>query len=66
MIKVKGHSDLRRNLDSNSIVNVDIDSYEKYRRLTQKNMDYEKRISHIEDKLDNLTNMMSDLLNKIK
>jgi hypothetical protein len=66
MIKVKGHSDLRRNPDSNSIINVDIDSYEKYRRLTKKNIDYEKRIGAIEDKLDNLTNMMSDLLNKIK
>jgi len=65
MIKVKGHSDLRRNPDSNSIVNVDMDSYEKYRRLTQKNLDYEKRIGAIEDKLDNLTNMLSDLLNKI-
>ena len=42
-----------------------MDSYEKYRRLTQKNLDYEKRIGAIEDKLDNLTNMLSDLLNKI-
>lgn len=66
MIKVKGHSELRRNLDSNSIVNVDIDSYEQHRRLTKKNVEYENRMNVIEEKIDSLTNLLSDLLNKIK
>ena len=33
MMKVKGHPHLRRDLDSNSIVNVDFESYQNHKLL---------------------------------
>lgn len=64
MIKVNGHSSLRRDLNSNSIINVDVESYDKYRHLIEKENNQEERISKLEKKLDTMIDLLGDLLNK--
>jgi len=64
MIKVKGYPHLRRDLDSNSIVNVDFESYQNHKLLVEKTKEQDKKIKSIENKLDNITNLLEDLLNK--
>tara|TARA_S200002703_G_scaffold32349_2_gene28219 strand:- start:311 stop:511 length:201 start_codon:yes stop_codon:yes gene_type:complete len=64
MMKVKGHPHLRRDLDSNSIVNVDFESYQNHKLLVEKTKEQDKKIKSIENKLDNITNLLEDLLNK--
>ncbi|NDB56270.1 hypothetical protein EB169_10650 [archaeon] len=64
MIKVKGHPHLRRDLDSNSIINVDFESYQNHKLLVKKSEEQDKKIKSIENKLDNITNLLEDLLNK--
>lgn len=61
MIKVKGHSNYRRDLNNNSIVNTDMTSYNEYKMRLKRVEDQEKRISNIEEKLDTI---MEILLNK--
>ncbi len=63
-MKVKGHPHLRRDLDSNSIVNVDFESYQNHKLLVEKTKEQDKKIKSIENKLDNITNLLEDLLNK--
>tara|TARA_B100001939_G_scaffold347407_1_gene368938 strand:- start:1449 stop:1649 length:201 start_codon:yes stop_codon:yes gene_type:complete len=64
MIKIKGHSGLRRDLNSNSVINVDIESYNKHKNLIEKQNNQEQRISKLEKKLDTVIDLLSDLLNK--
>lgn len=64
MIKVEGHSNLRRDPSSNSIVNVDIEAYKRYQAELKRIKSQEERIQKLEDKLDNITNLLTDLLNK--
>ena len=64
MIKVNGHSGLRRDPNSNSIINVDSESYHKHRHNIEKNNNQEQRISKLEKKLDTVIDLLSDLLNK--
>ena len=64
MIKVKGYPHLRRDLDSNSIVNVDFESYQNHKLLVEKTKEQDKKIKSIENKLDNITNLLENLLNK--
>lgn len=64
MIKISGHSGLRRDLNSNSIVNVDIESYNKHRRLIEKQNDQESKILELEKKIDTVIDLLGDLLNK--
>ena len=66
MIKVEGHSNLRRDPSSNSIINVDIEAYKRHQTELMRVKSQEKRIQKLEDKLDNITNLLTDLLNKNK
>ena len=52
MIKIKGHSGLKRDLNSNSIINVDIESYNKHKNLIEKQNNQERRILELEKKLN--------------
>jgi hypothetical protein len=64
MIKVEGHSNLRRDPKSNSIVNVDMEAFKNYQMQVNKIKNQEKRIDKLEEKLDKITDLLSDLLNK--
>ena len=64
MIKVEGHSNLRRDPNTGAIVNIDIESHKKYLEKIKRSEDQEKRIQILENKLDNITDLLTDLLNK--
>lgn len=64
MIKIKGHSGLRRDLNSNSVINVDIESYNKHKNLIEKQNNQERRILELEKKLNTAIDLLNDLLNK--
>lgn len=64
MIKVKGHTELRRDPNTGSIVNIDMESYKKYQEKVQRYQEHEKRIDKLEDKIDTITELLTDLLNK--
>tara|TARA_X000000950_G_C13797530_1_gene612056 strand:+ start:192 stop:392 length:201 start_codon:yes stop_codon:yes gene_type:complete len=64
MIKIKGHSGLKRDLNSNSIINVDIESYNKHKNLIEKQNNQERRILELEKKLNTAIDLLNDLLNK--
>ena len=51
MIKVEGHSNLRRDPSSNSIINVDMEAYKRHQTELMRVKSQEKRIRKLEDKL---------------
>lgn len=58
MIKVEGHSNFRRNPKNNSIVSNDFSSYNEYKMKLKRFEDQEKRISNIENKLEQIMDIL--------
>ena len=58
MIKVKGHSNFKRDPINNSIVNTDLNSYQEFKNKLSRLKNQEERISNIENKLDKIMEIL--------
>lgn len=68
-IKVEGHSNLVKDKHSKAIVNIDKGAYENYleiisTRNSAKEAE-ENRIRNLENKVENITNLLTEILNKV-
>jgi hypothetical protein len=70
---VEGHSDLLRDPDTDSIVNIDSIGYQKYiaRRKSrdkknQKVQNIEQEVASMKDDIDEIKNLLKELLNGSK
>lgn len=59
--KVDGHPNLLRDLDTNAIINTDKISLDNYTIAKQKRDDEKKRMSHIEDDIQQLKTSIDEI-----
>lgn len=66
LVKIRGDNNLVRDMESKAILSVNKDAMNSY-RLKQKNIkDNEDRLCNIENSIDNITNLLTLLLEKHK
>lgn len=66
LVKIRGDNNLVRDMESKAILSVNKDAMNSY-RLKQKNIkDNEDRLCNIENSIDNITNLLTLLLEKNK
>lgn len=61
LIKVKNHSDLRREDSSSAILNVDKQQYNAYKRKKYMAKQKTERLNNVESKVDELQEDMKDI-----
>ena len=61
LIKVKNHSDLRREDSSSAILNVDKQQYNAYKRKKYMAKQKAERLNNVESKVDELQEDMKDI-----
>lgn len=62
-LKVEGHENLYRHLDSNAIVNKDFDTYQKYKMDRERKLQELNKVSDLENQVNELKNELSDIKN---
>lgn len=60
-LKVKDANNLYRDINSNGIINDDIESYKKYSLEYKQKLNETKRIKEMEREIDNLRNDLSEI-----
>ena len=61
LIKVIENPGLRRDANTNAIVDVDADSYDKYMRQKQERLNQRERFSQLEERINNFESDISDI-----
>ncbi len=64
MIKVKDKSNLFRDPSSNAIINKDKQAATLYREAKQKRLQEQKRLDSLEEKLDRVESLLTQLIEK--
>lgn len=61
LIKVQDNPNLRRDVYSNAVIDVDADSYAKYLELKQQKLSQKARIQDLEERINNFESDISDI-----
>lgn len=61
MISVEGHTNLKRDLSSNAIVNTNTTDYLKYVSERDKRKELENKVDKIANELENLSGLKSEI-----
>jgi hypothetical protein len=65
-LKVSGHENLARDIETNAILNLDIDSYKSYMKLKEIKLREEQRVSNLEYQIDTLRGDLNEIKNLLK
>lgn len=60
-VKVDGHTNLVRDLKTNSIINTNMNEYKKYLSMKQSKSNDDKKIEVIENDLNNIKNDINEI-----
>ena len=60
-VKVDGHTNLVRDLKTNSIINTNMNEYQKYLSMKQSKSNDDKKIEVIENDLNNIKNDINEI-----
>ena len=65
-LKVNGHDDLVRDVETGAIVNVNVREYENYIKIKEIKQREEKRVSNLEDEMSNIKNDLNEIKNLLR
>lgn len=63
LIKVAEHPRLRRDLNTNAIVDVDKDAYSNYMKIKQSKKEQQERVQTMETRINNMEADIADIKN---
>lgn len=66
IIKIEGHSDLIRNIDSHAVINNSIKDYEAFINKRKKEKELIQRLNSLEQDMYDIKNVLSEILTIIK
>jgi hypothetical protein len=61
LLKVKDHSDLRRDLYSNAVVDVNTDAYKRYKKIKESHNQQQERFDSMESRINNMESDIADI-----
>lgn len=61
IIKIKGHDGLVRDPKTRAVINTDSNALERAKRAKQNRMQYDKRMTALENKMDHILDMLTNL-----
>ena len=61
-VPIEGHPHLERDMNSNALINTDIDAYNAWKERTKIKQQEESRINRIEDELSEIKGMLKAIL----
>jgi formiminotetrahydrofolate cyclodeaminase len=65
-LKVSGHENLARDIETGAILNLDIDSYKSYMKLKEIKLREEQRVSNLETQIDTLKGDLNEIKHLLK
>lgn len=64
-IKVEGEPNIARDVRSNAIIAVNRDAYDEFKARMAEKREAANRLSRLEDRMENLEHMLSQILDKL-
>lgn len=61
LIKVKDHADLRRDLYSNAVVDVNTDAFKRYKKIKESHLQQQERFESMESRINNMESDITDI-----
>lgn len=61
LIKVQDHADLRRDLYSNAVIDVNTEAYKNYRKIKESRYQQLERIDSMESRINNMESDIADI-----
>lgn len=61
LIKVKDHADLRRDLYSNAVVDVNTSAYQRYKKIKESHLQQQDRFESMESRINNMESDISEI-----
>lgn len=61
LIKVKDHADLRRDLYSNAVVDVNTDAFKRYKKIKESHLQQQERFESMESRINNMESDIADI-----
>jgi hypothetical protein len=61
LLKVKDHTDLRRDLYSNAVVDVNTDAYKRYKKIKESHNQQQERFESMESRINNMESDIGDI-----